>query len=203
MKAKDDVMKEAIEVLKNGGTVVYPTETAYGLGVDATNRTAVEKMYVTKRRNPKNTPGLIVANFKMARSLGKISRRLARLARNYWPGALTLVVPAKPSTDLADNVIREDGTIALRISSNEIARELSETLGKPIVATSANVSGEPTCYTTSCVKKQFATQDLRPDYYIDVGALQERPPSTIVTQEDGQLRVLREGPLNIQGNRLA
>jgi L-threonylcarbamoyladenylate synthase len=203
MNTQEEVLNEAVAVLKNGGTVVYPTETAYGLGVDATNRVAVEKMYVTKRRNPQNTPGLIVSNFRMARSLAKIPRRLARLARNYWPGALTLVVPAKPGADLADNVIREDGTIALRISSNETARELTKRLGKPIVATSANVSGEPTCYTTHCVKRQFKTQDLRPDYYIEAGALEERPPSTIITQEDGQLRVLREGPLEIQGNRIA
>jgi L-threonylcarbamoyladenylate synthase len=203
MNTQEEVLNEAVDVLKDGGTVVYPTETAYGLGVDATNRAAVEKMYVTKRRNPQNTPGLIVSNFRMARSLAKIPRRLARLARNYWPGALTLVVPARPGTDLADNVIRENGTIALRISSDETARELTKRLGKPIVATSANVSGEPTCYTTSCVKRQFKTQDLRPDYYIEAGTLEERPPSTIVTQEDGQLRVLRAGPLEVQGNRIA
>lgn len=203
MNISEERLKQAAQRLRQGGTVVYPTETAYGLGANAMNASAVEKVYAIKGRAPKKTSGLIVANFRMARRFGKFSRRMARLARNYWPGALTLVVPAKKRKDLAKNVIREDGTIALRISSNNVATELSKMLNGPIVATSANVSGKPVCYDMDCVKGQFVEQNIQPDMYLDAGALKKRPPSTIVTEEDDKLVVLRSGPLNIGQENIA
>ena len=105
--------------------VVFPTETSYGLGCDATDARAVERLFAIKGRDAGKTPPLIVANLNMARAYATLSPQLEELARTYWPGALTIVAPAISPSRLAPQVIARDGTIALRESSHEIPRELS------------------------------------------------------------------------------
>ena len=187
---------QAIAILKNGGVVVFPTETAYGLAADATNTEAVNRIFLLKGRTEDKSFPLIAADQAMVEAVAGIPRGLIRLADRYWPGPLTLVLPVL-SDRLAPAVIRQ-GTVAVRVSSHFVAQALSRGIGRPIVSTSANRSGESVCYSLDCVKNQFESQEIKPDYYLDAGALTPEPPSTIIGLDDyGIPEVLRQGSIEI------
>jgi len=189
-------LTEAIEILKQGGVVVIPTETAYGLAADATNPIGVKRIYAIKGRDMLKTPPLIVASQEMAEQFMLLSPKLLTLAQIHWPGALTIVAKAKPSP-LAPSILREDGTIALRVSSHPIACTLSEAIEAPLVATSANRSGEPECYSLADVKNQLRHHPIGPDGFVDCGVLKGDLPSTIIKEENGEIVVLRQGEIHV------
>lgn len=189
-------IEKAIAVLKQGGVVVFPTETAYGLAADATNEAAVERVCKIKGRVPETLP-IIAATRDMAESVGYIPQVLRRLADRYWPGPLTLLIPAARGV-LAPGIVNND-QIAVRVSSHPVAQALSAGLGAPIVSTSANVSGQPTGYSVADVQAQFLHQSHQPDLYLDFGSLDPSvPPSTIVGVDDyGYPEVIRQGTIEI------
>jgi L-threonylcarbamoyladenylate synthase len=186
-------LEEAIAVLKQGGVVVFPTETAYGLAADATNSDAVQRIYEIKERMSEKSLPIIAVDREMVERFVGIPSGFHRLAHRYWPGPLTLILPVL-SDQLASGVVT-NGEVAVRVSSHPIAQALSKGLGQPIVSTSANKSGDPVCYSVHAVKEQL---DSLPDYYLDAGELIPEPPSTIVTLDDyGLPEVLRQGSVKI------
>jgi L-threonylcarbamoyladenylate synthase len=190
----DEQIDEAVAVLKRGGVVVFPTETAYGLAADATNKKAVARIFEIKGRQAQKSLSLVAASREMVERFAGIPRGLEALAQTHWPGPLTLILPAMGDR-LAPAVV-EDGTIAIRVSSHPVAQALSKGLGSPIVATSANRSGKGACYSIDDVRAPFADQDDQPDLYLDGGVLAPEPPSTIVGLDDyGYPEVLRQGGL--------
>ncbi|MCX6715179.1 MAG: L-threonylcarbamoyladenylate synthase [Candidatus Uhrbacteria bacterium] len=193
----DELSDRAIVVLKTGGVIVLPTETAYGLAADATNAEALDRVIAIKGRDAGKTPPLIVATIEMAEYYMVLPPLLRALADRYWPGPLTIVGKAK-GTGLSKQVIHEDGTIAVRVSSHPIARQLSLQLGLPIVATSANLSGESACYSAEDVRKQFEHQRIQPDFYVDMGIIPFELPSTLVKEEEGKIVVLRQGSIHLE-----
>lgn len=196
MPRKSDQITEAITVLKQGGVVVFPTETAYGLAADARNARAVRRVTEIKGREPGKTPPLIAADRKMAEEYVVITEALAPLVEAHWPGALTVV--GKVGKGLATGAVRRDGTVAIRVSSHPVARALSKGIGGPIVATSANVSGLATCYSVRTFERQRkAAGHLEPDFVIDVGPIPRRKPSTIVSEKKGKIIVLRQGSVTV------
>jgi len=192
---KDEIRK-AVEMLRNGGVVVFPTETAYGIAADATNSRAVEKVMAIKGRVAGKAPPLIVADLKMAEKHALLSPIFDQLISKLWPGPLTIVSPIRKESTLSPLVV-QDNTIAVRVSSHPIAHALSQALGVPIVATSANLAGEPACYDIESIKKQFNFQLLQPDLYLDDGVLPMRQPSTIIAEKNGRIVVLRQGEIEI------
>lgn len=189
----DEQIRTAIDVLRMGGVVVFPTETAYGLAADATNLSAVKKIFEIKGREGEKSLPLIASSREMVERYAGIPRGLEKLASRYWPGPLTLVLPAMGG--LAPGVVH-NGTVAIRVSSHPVARALSEGLGAPIVSTSANRSGQPTCYSMEEVRAQLGDA---PDLFIDVGLLHPEPPSTIVAVDDyGYPEILRQGAVEIE-----
>lgn len=188
------LIQDAIVVLKDGGVVVFPTETAYGLAADARNSTAVGKVVAIKGREEGKSLPLIASSREMVQQHAGIPRGLEKLASQYWPGPLTLVLPAMGGR-LAPGVVR-DGFVAMRVTSHPVARVLCEGLGAPIVSTSANLSGQPACYSIEDVRAQLGDA---PDLYIDAGVLEPQPPSTIVGVDDyGYPEVLRQGTIEIE-----
>lgn len=181
-------INEAVDCLKRGGVVLFPTETAYGLAVDATNEKAVSRLAVLKGRDVQKTFPIIVSSTAMAKKYGCMNRFSLRLAKKYWPGPLTMVVEARTSSILSRGVVRDDGTIAVRVSSHPVARALSKKLGSPITSTSANVAGEGTPYLVSDV-------NVKADYVLDCGKLPKRNVSTIVRVMDDEIKILRSGSI--------
>ncbi len=189
-------VSEAIKVLKQGGVVVYPTDTAYGLAVDATNLKAVKKLYRLKGRGFHKPIHVIPSSKQWLIRLVINSAIAENLIKRFWPGPLTLVLPLKAKGKSWQMLSAGTGTIGIRWPKHKIALELAGKLGKPITTTSANVSGKLSCYSVPEVAKQFARSVRKPDYYIDGGKLKKTKPSTVVSLDKGHVTILRLGPVS-------
>lgn len=153
----DAVMRQALDVLKNGGVIVYPTDTIWGIGCDATNPAAVQKVYEIKHRADSKALVLLAASLDMVGRYVKVIPPIAvdlvevndRPMTLIYPGAICGKAPEPGKEAVADkhflawNVVAEDGSVGIRIPMMEFCRNLSYKLGRPIVSTSANISGEP------------------------------------------------------------
>lgn len=193
------MLKKIIEHLKNGGVVVYPTETAYAIGCDATNQKAVDLVFKMKKRVKSKTLPLIVGSFAMVKKFCQMSAIEEKLAKIYWPGALTMVLNVVPN-GLAKGIVAKDGTVAIRVSGNKMARKLSRGLGRPLVSTSANLAGEVECYSLEEVKRHFGCHSERSEeslVLLDGGKLKKQKPSTIVKIVNGKIKILRQGEIKI------
>jgi len=180
------IVEKAARLMKKGGVIVFPTESSYGLGVDATNEIAIKKIPSIKQQPEEKNISVIVSNLEQARAFGKISEDAEKLVEKFMPGPLTLVVKKKPGVP---DVLAET-TIAFRISSNRIARSICEALGNAMTATSANLHGGPSIYSGREVIRQF---NNRAHMIIDAGELEHNAPSTIYNVVEK--RVLRHGPI--------
>lgn len=182
---------------------MYQTETAYAIGCDATNQKAVDLVFIMKKRLKKYTLPLIAESLDMIKKFCQMSDAEEHLAKKYWPGALTMVLKVA-SNQLAKGIVAKDETVAVRVSGNKMARELSRRLGQPIVSTSANLHGNGECYSLSEVRKHFGCHsDPALDaveeslVMLDGGVLEKRKPSTIVKIVNGKIKILRQGEIKI------
>ena len=187
------IIQEAIEVLKNGGTIIYPTETSYGLGCDFYNKKALNKIYQIKKRDKNKPLSVIIPDITSATYLVEFSKEAQDLANSHWPGPLTMVLPFKYCKWQGHC----DDYLALRISSHPLAMDLVCNFGHPIVATSANISEKGDAYDPAKIKEQFVSEKFQPDLFINVGVLPPRPPSTIV-KFNGGIKILRQGEIKIK-----
>lgn len=178
-------ISRAKEVIENGGTVIFPTETAYGIAADATNKEAVKKVYEIKQRPRSKGLTTIVNSIEQAEKYGDLSEEERKIVEEFMPGPLTLVTEKK--TDLPDNLNEK---FVFRISSSELARKLAE--DTPITATSANISGNETSYSADDISGELKE---KADRIIDRGELEKSPTSTIAEVNNGELLIHREGPI--------
>ena len=184
----------AIDALKRGEVIVFPTETFYGLGADAFDDAAVERIVSLKGRNPENPIPIIVADREMLNSVvTDISPVARRLMGRFWPGPLTLVLPAKKN--LPAPLLNRDGGVGVRISSHPLATRLARELGRPITATSANVSGKEPARTVEEAMSYFSG---RLEIFLDGGRLEGEKGSTVVEIVQDRLKIIREGEISSQ-----
>lgn len=182
-----------VRALRAGRSIIYPTETFYGLGARALDEAAVENVQVIKGRpDGKPFPVLVSDLAMLGRVAAKVPRVAERLIERYWPGALTVVLPAKPG--LPARVVGAGGTIACRISSSPIATQLVRALGEPLVATSANVSGGPSARTAAEAGRQVGRKVA---FIVDGGVLPGQLGSTIVDGTVDPPRIVRAGDLDV------
>jgi len=185
-------LAEAVRVLCEGGVVAFPTETFYGLGADARNETAVEKIFRIKGRNFRNPLSVIVANDRDVIPLVEEIPAAAKiLMQTFWPGPLTLVFRA--SSSVLPRLTANTGKIGIRVSSHPLARLLAGGLGGPLTATSANLSGGPECSSADAVIR--ALGEL-PGSVIDGGETPGGAGSTILDVTIFPPRILREGAIS-------
>ncbi len=180
---------KAVAILKSGGVVAFPTETFYGLGADARNETAIEKIFGIKGRDFKN-PILVVIGDPAHIGLfaDEIPAQAQTLMRQFWPGPVTILFRA--SAAVSPKLTAGSGKIGIRLTSHPIARELSRKLGGPLTATSANLSGAPECSSAADVLSQLAG---RIDGVVDGGLTPGGKGSTIVDATVSPVKFLREG----------
>lgn len=185
---------DIVKALAKGNTIVYPTETCYGIGCDATNAAAVNSIFLIKKRQLNKTVLVIMADIEMAIQYVEWNSSIQTIATRYWPGPVTVVAKKRDDVILPAGIISEDGTIAFRVSGYPLAVNMAKELGKPIVSTSANISSLASPYDVATIKNQFSSQEHQPDIIIDGGELPEQLPSTIVqVAEDGNIHILRQG----------
>lgn len=187
---------EMADLLSAGQTIIYPTETSYGLGCDATNQEAVDKIFKIKERDPQKPLLVIVSSLDQIRPYIIWDERLEKIQQKYWPGPLTVLCPAQPQTNLASGVVSQDHWLAFRISSHPVARALVEVLGKPVVSTSANKAGEKALYSPLAIIETFSHSLAKPDLVINSGDLPETPASTIVKLTTTGFEIIRQGQIN-------
>jgi L-threonylcarbamoyladenylate synthase len=183
---------EAAAILRRGGLVAFPTETVYGLGCDALNARAVAALYAAKGRPSFNPLIAHVTGLDAAREQGRFDARALTLARVFWPGALTLVVPAAAGIGICDLARAGLDSVALRAPSHAPARALIEAADRPIVAPSANLSGHVSPTTAAHV---IADLDGRIDALIDGGPTPIGLESTIIACLGGRPQLLRAGAI--------
>jgi L-threonylcarbamoyladenylate synthase len=183
-----DGLARAGDAIRRGGVVAIPTDALYTLVADPFNLSAVGRVFVAKGREIQRALPLLVSDLVMAEDLaGELSTRFFLLARKFWPGPLTLIVPASAKVPL--KVTGNTGRLALRQSPSAVAQGLLEYLGQPLIATSANISGQPTCSSGIDV---FGTMDGRIDLVLD-GGLCVGGGATTVDITEPWWRVIKEG----------
>ncbi len=206
-----NALSESVKVLRKGGIIIYPTETCYGMGVDATNTKAVRKIYRIKgrerlmancltplasmgfRRSATKPISIIVSDMKMIKKYAFLNEDAEILMKKFMPGPLTLVARKKNIDGrLRRRALLPDAlskkTVGFRIPANKFALRLVKRYGKPITATSANISGKPPIYRIDGTKKAFYG---KVDMIIDAGNLPERKPSTVFDAENRKM--IRKG----------
>ena len=185
-------MTNALAALKRGEAIVFPTETLYGLGADALNFSAVENIFQLKGRDPDNPFPVLVADRVMLDILvAEITPLAEKLMAHFWPGPLTLVLPARD--DMPRPLVNRQGGIGVRLSSQPVATELVRLLGHPLTATSANPSGQPGAHTVLQAKNYFSAKIT---IYVDGGELTSPTGSTVAAVEKNKLRIIRAGEIN-------
>ena len=187
---------EAARLIVDGQPVAIATETVYGLAADSTNPAAVAKIYEAKGRPSFNPLIIHVPDLAAAERIGDFDDRAQSLAQQHWPGPLTLVVPLLPGSRIASIVTAGLATIALRVPSHPAMRALLDATGVPLAAPSANASGAISPTRAEHVLKSLGG---RIPLIVDAGPTQRGLESTIVASSHGQLRLLRRGPIEIEG----
>ncbi len=186
-----DVVSSAVNFLREGRVVAYPTETFYGLGVDITNEKAIKKLYELKRRDYGLPIAILVADKAMLEDyVGRISESVTNLIKAFWPGPLTILFPAGPK--ISKSLTTNTGKIGVRISSHPVATALVREFGKPITTTSANLSGYPPSLDMKHVQKYFKD---RIDCMINGGECEPSRGSTVVDIADDTMAIIRDGAI--------
>src|SRR5215212_9991810 len=177
LPAGEAAVAAAARVLAQGGLVAFPTETVYGLGADATNPAAVARLYQAKGRPAFNPLIAHVGDIAAARQTARFDAPATALAEAFWPGPLTLVLPKTQACAVADLATAGLDTVAIRIPSHPVARDILRILGGPVVAPSANLSGHVSPTTAAHVQSDLAG---RIDLIVDGGPVEVGVESTII-----------------------
>ena len=185
-----DEVKKAVEVMRNGGVILYPTDTVWGIGCDATNEEAVKRVYEIKRRN--DSKALIC----LVDSEARLTRYVRRVSDVTWDmielATKPLTVIYDNATGLGPNLLAEDGSVGIRITKEEFSKELCFRFQKPIVSTSANISGEPTPQTFDEISDEIKNAV---DYVVKYSQRckeKHQPSSIIKINADGEFTIIRK-----------
>ncbi|MDP3994825.1 MAG: L-threonylcarbamoyladenylate synthase [bacterium] len=197
IKENKETIKEAVKVLTGGGLVIFPTETVYGIGVDATNAKAVKKLNSYKQRPFGKPYSIAVSGQKMAEEYVELNQTAGNLYRQFLPGPVTIVSSGKHK--VAPGVESETGTLGIRIPDYELIINIVRALDKPITATSANASYKKRPYKTSDVLDNISKKQKKLiDLIIDAGELPRNEPSTVIDTTMDDPVVLRQGEIKLK-----
>ncbi|MBQ8736338.1 MAG: threonylcarbamoyl-AMP synthase [Bacteroidaceae bacterium] len=185
-----DEIKKAVEVMKNGGVILYPTDTVWGIGCDATNPEAVKRVYEIKKREDSK------AMICLVDSEARIVRYVRSVADVVWDmielSNKPLTIIFENATGLANNLLAEDGSVGIRVTKEEFSKELCYRFQRPIVSTSANISGEPTALTFDEISDEIKNAV---DYVVKYNQRckeKHQPSSIIKVKSNGEFHIIRE-----------
>lgn len=189
----EQALLAAAEAILRGGVIAFPTDTVYGLGCSLFDVSAVEMVSRIKRRDPSLAVISLIPEARQVEGLAsEITPVARRLMQRYWPGRLSLIFRAAPI--VPPRVRGAGGTIALRVPADTLCKRLLDTIGGPVVSSSANLSGQPPAETAEEVLRVFGNQI---DLVIDGGPRRGNVPSTLVDVSGPRPRLLRRGDVDV------
>lgn len=180
-------LKRAAECLAEGGVIVYPTDTVYGLGCDITQKHAVERIIRIKGRDPKKPMSFVCADLTHISRYARVSNAAYRILKRFLPGPYTFILEA--SREVPKILLTKQKTVGIRIPDHPVSRELVSLLGNPLLSTSANPSGVGPLGNPDEIEQALGS---RVDIILDAGPLAQTP-STVVSLVDDRIEILREG----------
>ncbi len=187
----DKALLESVRVLRDGGIIVFPTETVYGVGALPFNKEAIERIYSVKNRNHSKALLLHISKVESLKLARDIPIEAFRLIDKFWPGPLSLIL--KASKEISENLVGYGNTIGFRMPDDPFFRKLADMVG-PIAATSANKSGNPSPVSVESAYEQLGNAV---DLYVDGGKIRIGVASTILDLTRNQPTVLRVGAISI------
>jgi L-threonylcarbamoyladenylate synthase len=186
------MLAKPASIITQGGIVIFPTETVYGIGVNAFDERAVKKLYEVKQRPIEKPISLLVSDMDMIKSITKnISELEYKLMDDFFPGPLTIILEKR--NNIPDIVTANTNTVGIRMPSGIIAKKLIEYANVPIATSSANISGNASGTNLECIINDF---ENKVDYFIDDGESTIGVASTVVKVIDGSPHILREGAIS-------
>ena len=184
----NDGIKKVVEIFKNGGAIVFPTDTVYGIGCDPYNENAVKKIYEIKSRDKIKSLPVLAYSIDIVKQIVMMDKLTEKIVEKYWPGPLTLILKLKDQK-LKKSLNLEE-KIAIRIPNSECTLKLLKECNL-LVGTSANVSGD-----SSFTDPQKCIENLKNyDAFVDGGTITSKGESTIIEIENEKIHVIREGAL--------
>jgi len=180
-------IQRAVESLRDGGVVVYPTDTVYGLGCDITSKHALERIVRIKGRDPKKPLSFVCADLTHISRYARVSNVAYRILKRFLPGAYTFVLEA--SSEVPKMLLTRQKTVGIRVPDHAVCSALVKELGNPILSTSANPAGVEPLNDPREIQEALGKQV---DFILDSGIL-TRVPSTVISLVDDRVQVLREG----------
>lgn len=199
MSGQHLMSKKAAGVLKAGGVVMHSTETCYGLAADIFSEQALKKLYKIKKMRADKPVSIMVRSLAEAKKYARFNVSALKLAKKFWPGPLTLVLPRKKF--LPDFLNKGHGTVGIRCPDSKISQVLIKAFRGPLTTTSANISGKIEVYSVRDYLKQLKEKDELPDLIIDEGRIPKNRPSTIIAFKKGKIVVMRKGDLWVKISR--
>lgn len=196
IKNNEKAVDAAVQILEKGGLVIYPTETLYGVGADATNPKAIKKLTEYKNRPLGKPYSIAITDQNMAENYAELNLTAKKLYKEFLPGPLTII--SKGKHKVASNVEGEDGTIGIRIPDYKLVIDIVKKLGKPITATSANASYKKRPYKISDILENISNKQKKLiDLIIDAGELPKNEPSTVIDTTPDDPTTLRQGDIKL------
>lgn len=181
--------KNILKLLKQDGVGVFPTDTVYGLGGRADSVKVIKKVYKIKKRDENKPLLVLVSSISMAKKYVKINKRQEELLKKLWPGKLTAILDDKKI--LPKELTNNTGKIGIRWPDNKNLQKIIRQLGAPLIATSANISGQPSVLDVVDLK-------IKPDFVINAGKLPKSKESTVADLTGDEIKVLRQGAVIVK-----
>lgn len=180
-------------MIKKGQVIIYPTDTVYGLGVNALDEKAVKKIFEIKGRDFNKPISIIVKSIEMAKEMANFGKDIEKILEKILPGPVTVILYKKK---ILPNILTGGSKkIGLRVPDYKFTQILMENLDFPITTTSANISGEPSSGNIKDILNQFKNQKSKPVLILDAGTLPEKQPSTVLDLTGPEPKILRTGPV--------
>jgi L-threonylcarbamoyladenylate synthase len=188
LRADEASLQQCVRALLEGKAIIYPTETVYGLGVDAMNKSAVDRLFKIKGREKNKQVSIAVSNIEQAKKLAVFNRFSNALADRFLPGPLTLVLKAK----IMIPFITTNGKIGIRVPSNRFAQSLLQRFSKPITATSANLSGLKSAVDVAEMDRRLLDNV---ELVVEDPEIKYKKESTVIDLSNSKPRIIREGAI--------
>ena len=197
--SKDKIIlavQEAVDFLKAGKIIIYPTDTIYGLGCDALNEKAVRKIYAIKKRIRSKPVSVMVRDIESINKIAFLSGKNRETAEKIFPGPYTLIFPGPKN--ISSIVTGGRNSIGVRIPDNKICQEMTKLFPNPIITTSVNLSGEKNLNDPFEIVDYFRDKKVKPDLILDGGKIKNAQPSIIIDLTRQSPQILRTGTRNLK-----